>query len=392
MKLHPNLIPRFNIDYNSDDLIHGIETIFSNSNPEINTIIELFGKRNLFFINNGRSSLYVILKSLNFPKGSKIGVPLYSCTVVFDAIIKAGYDPCFIDIDISNYTLDPRDLEKKIDDIKAVVVIHTFGRPADMDEIKKAAKGIPIIEDCAHSLMSEYKGKKTGTIGNASFFSLAKYISAGGGGMIILNDDKFDNNIRKEITMLNSPTKLSEIRHTFYVYMYSILYHKPWFGGFAFQFGSLLENSMDINNKKIFKITKINNSDLKLFIRKLKTFYEKVELQRTNSFTLLNELKNTNLKLPYERKNTWCNYFLFPILFENKMKRDKASEDLKNMGVDTAKLFSLTPLIAKQNYDYKGDCPNAEDIADRVLIIPNYYSLSNIELLKIVSAIKKLEN
>jgi len=83
--------------------------------------------------------LYVILKALNLPKKSKIGVPLYSCTVVFDAIIKAGHVPYFLDVDLDTYTFSPHSLEEKVDELDAVVVIHTFGYPAKLDEIKMVA-------------------------------------------------------------------------------------------------------------------------------------------------------------------------------------------------------------------------------------------------------------
>jgi len=333
---------------------------------------------------------------LNLPKGSKIGVPLYSCTVVFDAIINAGHVPCFIDIDLDNYTMDPYDLEEKIDDLSAVVVIHTFGRPADMDKIKEIARDIPVIEDCAHSLLSEYKGRKTGTLGTASFFSLAKYISAGEGGMIILNNNKFKENFKKELALLNTPSILNELKHSSFLYVYSFFYHKPWFGLFAFSLGAYIENSIDIAGKRTFSTSKIWKSDLGLFLRKLEYFRKKVEMQRRNSKILLDELENTGLILPYERKDTWCNYFLFPILFERKEERDNAYEYLRNAGVDSAKLYSMTPLVARQFYGYKDDCSNTEEFVDRILTIPNYYSLTNKELMKISALLKntpyKLKN
>jgi len=390
MKFQPNLIPRFNLDYTFSDFIHGLKSIFSNKNLDLSNL-KAFSKCKVFFTNSGRTSLYIILRSLNLPKGSKIGVPLYSCTAVFDAIIKAGYIPSFIDIDFSNYTLDSQHLENKINDVSAVIVIHTFGRPTDMDNIKKIANGLPVIEDCAHSMLSEYKGEKTGTIGTASFFSLGKYISAGGGGMIILNDDKFENNFKKEIDLLNSPTMLSEIKHSLFVYIFSFLYHKPWFGSFAFHIGSAIDKKVDITDKNVFEATKIKKNDLNTFLKKIERFSEKVELQRKNTQILLDELQNTDLILPYERKGTKCNFFLFPILFSNKEKRDNAFVYLRNLDIDTAKLYTLTPTVAKQFYRYKGDCPNTEKFADRVLTIPNYYSLNDKELLNISNAIKKIE-
>jgi dTDP-4-amino-4,6-dideoxygalactose transaminase len=389
MKLIPSLIPRFNLDYGFNDFTYGIKSIYK-SVFDLERLEAIFGDRSFFFTNNGRSSLYVVLQALNLPKGSKVGVPLYSCTVVLDAIIKAGFIPCFIDIDLDNYTMDPENLEERIEDLSAVVVIHTFGRPADMYRVNKIAKDVPVIEDSAHSLLSEYKGEKTGTLGDASFFSFSKYISSGGGGLIILNNNEFEEDFLREVALLNAPPRLSEIKHSLFVYIYSFLYHKPWYGLFAFSLGSYIENSIDIAGKKTFKTGKIGKSDLSIFLRKLETFVEKVELQRRNSKILIEELENTGLVLPYERKDTWCNYFLFPILLDDKEGRSNACEYLRGNGVDTAKLWSMTPLVAKQFYGYKGDCPTTEKIVDRLLTIPNYYSLTDNELLKVASTVKKI--
>ena len=390
MKIQPNLIPRFNLDYNLGDLLFSLKSILWGSDLDFRTLEAQFG-RNIFFTSNGRAALYVILKALNLPKKSEVGVPLYSCTVVFDAIIKSGYVPYFIDINIDNYTLDPHDLEEKIEDLSAVVVIHTFGRPADMDEINEIADGIPVIEDCAHSLLSEYKGRITGTLGDASFFSFKKYISAGEGGMLILNDEEFIEDIQKEIGLLKEPSKINEIKHSFFTYIYSSLYHKPLYGLFAFPIGSYINTYIKIGTNREFPITKIRKSDLGIFLKKLEGFREKVELQRRNSWILIDELESTSLILPYEKEHTWCNYYLFPVRFRNKRERDKAHELLRDFGVDSAKLYSETPKEARKFYGYGGNCPNSETIADTVLVVPNYYTLSEDEMMRIAESIKKVE-
>jgi len=390
MRPIPSLIPRFNLDYGFKDFCYGIRSIFSGDEFDLEPLESIFGKKTFLFTNYGRSSLYVILKALNLPKGSKIGVPLYSCTVVFDAIVNAGHVPCFIDIGLDNYTMDPYDLEEKIDDLSAVVVIHTFGRPADMDEIRKIAGGKPVIEDCAHSLLSEYKGKKTGTLGDASFFSLEKYISAGEGGMIILNNSDLVDTVQREIGILDNCSALNEVKHSLIVYVRSFLYHKPWFGLFALPIGLAIKDKVDLMNNRGFRIAKIGKSDLGLMLKKISSFEKKVEAQRKNSQILLKELKDTSLILPYEEENTYCNYYLFPIRFENKKKRDLTCDILRNKGIDTAKLYSETPLKAKQYYGYTGDCPNTEKLADTLLIIPNYYTLSQNDLLKIIKRIKEV--
>ena len=391
MRPKPVLIPRFNLDYNFKDFCQGIRSVFRSDDFDLTPLELIFGKRSFFFTNYGRSSLYVILKALNLPKDSKIGVPLYSCTVVFDAIVKAGLVPCFIEID-GNYTLDPEDLKEKIDNLEAVVVIHTFGRPADMDRIRQITGDKPVIEDCAHSLLSEYKGKKTGTMGIASFFSLAKYISAGGGGMIILNDDELKENIQREIAFLDDFSDLNLIRNSLFAYVFSFLYHKPWYGMFAFSIGSYVESKVDFVGKKGFKSAKkIRKSNLGVFLRKLESFREKVEVQRKNSQILLSGLESTSLILPYEWGDTYCNYFLFPIRFNDKKERDSARDSLMNTGIDTSTLYNETPFKAKQYYGYTGNCSNTEKLSDTILIIPNYYTLSENELTKVAGSVKKVE-
>ena len=390
MRPNPNLIPRFNLDYNFKDFYYGIKAIFSDEKIDLKPLESIFGRKTFLFTNYGRSSLYVILQALNLPKGSKVGVPLYSCTVVFDAIIKAGFVPCFIDIDLNNYTIDPWDLEEKIEDLSAVVVIHTFGRPADMDRIKEVAGGKPVIEDCAHSLLSEYKGKITGTLGTASFFSLSKYISAGEGGMIILNDNELTEEVKK-IEILKGHSILGEIKHSLIVYARSFFYRKPWFGLFALSMGLFMEDKVDLMNKRVFEVSGIRKSDLRVFLKKISSFKRKVNIQRRNSFFLLEELGGTSLVLPHENKDTYCNYYLFPIRFENKKKRDMACDLLRRRGVDTAKLYSETPKEAGKFYGYGGNCPNSETIADTVLVVPNYYTLSEDEMMRVAESIKKVE-
>jgi len=154
--------------------------------------------------------------------------------------------------------------------------------------------------------------------------------------------------------------------------------------------GLSIEDKVDIMNKRGFEVAGIRKSDLGILLKKLVTFKRKVEMQRKNSFFLMGELKDTPLILPYEGKDTYCNYYLFPIRFENKENRDSASNFLRDKGIDTSKLYSETPLKAKRYYGYRGDCPNTEKLADTILAIPNHYTLKEKELLRIVKSVKEV--
>ncbi|MHC1755335.1 MAG: DegT/DnrJ/EryC1/StrS family aminotransferase [Methanosarcina sp.] len=383
IKPDPMLIPRFNIDYGMKDFMHSLTNLKTEADTK--QLTELFCNSSIGFTNSGRTSLYVILKALNLPANSNVGVPLYCCPSVFDAIIQAGHKPLFIDIDSDNYTVSPEHLEEKIDEIEAVIAIHTFGRPADLDKIQKIAGERPVIEDCAHALLSRYKGKLAGTIATAGFFSFrtGKYISAGEGGMVTTRDPELAENVKKEIQKLPELSGTEEIKHTIKTCARSTLYHRPWFGLVSLPLGSRIEDKVDLMNKYSFKTAKIRNADLQVVTKKLQNFQEKVEQQRKNSQYLIENLKGTDLKLPFETKDTYCNYYLFPVQVNEESERDKACESLRTKGIDTTKLFSKTPAIAKLNYGYKGDCPNTEKVANRILTIPNHYMLKKDELKKV---------
>lgn len=388
MICNPKLIPRFNVDYKTSDFFSAISNL--GTKPDISPIRELFSDVNISFTNSGRTSLFVILKALNLPEKAKIGVPLYSCPSVFEAIVVAGCTPVFIDIDISNYTLSPEDLQRKINKIDALVVIHTFGRPAEMDKILEIVGNKPLIEDCAHALLSKYKQKMVGTNATSAFFTFrtGKYISAGKGGMIITKDPDLAVRIDNQIESLHQPSIVDEIMHSTITYARSILYKRPWFGLISLPLGEKIENKFDLMNKHTFKIAQIQKTDLYVLTRKIKGFEKNVEEQRKNSLYLIQHLIDLDLKLPIELPNTYCNYYLFPIQLENRDQRDKISASFRKKGIDTTKLFSKTPYIATQKYGYKGDCQNTENLAERILTIPNFYVLNNKELDQIINNLK----
>ncbi len=140
------------------------------------------GVNHAISFNSGRSSLMAILDSLGLEKGSEILLQAFTCNAVPNPIIWAGLKPVYVDVNEQTFNIDPEDLRKKITlrqaqggHPRAVIVQHTFGLPAYMDEIIRICQenNLILIEDCAHSLGAEYRGKKVGTIGRISFFSFS---------------------------------------------------------------------------------------------------------------------------------------------------------------------------------------------------------------------------
>ncbi|WMW25437.1 DegT/DnrJ/EryC1/StrS family aminotransferase [Methanolobus sediminis] len=392
IKLNPGLIPRFNIDYGLKDLFYALLNLWKT--PDVSLIKGIFEDSDIYWTNSGRTSLYTILKALDLPEKARIGISLYTCPSDFDAIIQAGHVPVFLDIDLENLTVSTVDLAQKIDVLDAVVVVHIFGRPAEMDEILQICGDKPIIEDCAHSLLSTYKGNLTGTMGIAGFFSFrsGKYISAGEGGLIVTKEKELAEKIKSEVESYDTSSSLDEILHTFISFIRSFLYHRPWFGLFSFPFGSLIEKKVDVMNKYSFKKRRIRNSNLHVILKKMRGFRKVVDATRVNSYYLMDRMASLELKLPCEKPDSWCNYFLFPILFKDTCTRDKTAILLFENGIDNAKMFTKTPEIAKREYGYQGDCANTEFVSERILVVPHYHTLKETELDKIVKVIENAGN
>ena len=143
---------------------------------------------------SGTAAIHVALGACGVTVGDEvITSPITDMGTVI-GIIYQNAVPVFADLDPNSYNLDPKSVESKITDrTKAILVVHLAGAPADMDSIMEIAKrhNLKVIEDCAQSYLTRYKGKLCGTIGDVGCFSLNdfKQISAGDGGLLIMKDE-----------------------------------------------------------------------------------------------------------------------------------------------------------------------------------------------------------
>jgi len=162
---------------------------------------EWIGVNHCFTFESGRTGLYAILKSLNLSSDDEVLLQAYTCVAVVEPILWNNVKPVFVDIDSESLNTSGIDLEKKITSKSKVLIIqHTFGNPADLDELLKIAKkyNLFVIEDCAHAMGAEHKGKKVGTYGDASFFSFGrdKVISSVFGGIVMTNNETIAASLR----------------------------------------------------------------------------------------------------------------------------------------------------------------------------------------------------
>src|SRR3989338_8132918 len=382
------LIPRYNWDYKFPDFAKAFSAAWRHNSDSKGILESVFGQEPIL-TGSGRTSLYIILKSLELPEGSGVGVPLFCCPVVFEAIHEAGLVPVFIDINIDDYCISASDLQKKIDSISAIIVVHLFGHPANMDAISSICRSIPIVEDCAHALFSKYKGKSIGCLSTVSFFSFrsGKYISSGEGSAIFCQDPLLYKNINRFIEKLKEWKLLQEIFHCTATYIKSILYNKPWYGTIGYPVGRLLDQKLNLTSKTGIKLRKIAKGDLIILNDRIESFFEKVRKQRENAFFFM---KNLNLKggeLPYEKSDCQSNYYQFAIRFQNSSQRDFIADYLLRCGIDSAKYLDEIVDVSKIDYGYRGDCPNSEICSKTVLVVPNHYVLSDKDLNYIVKCL-----
>lgn len=144
-------------------------------------------------VNSNTSGLYSSIGACDIGPGDEVIVSPYTMTAGAIAPLIYGAVPVFADIDEDTFCLDPKSIEANINErTKAILLVHICGHPSEMDEIMAIAKkhNLKVIEDCAQSPMSVYKGKFVGGIGDVGVFSLNyhKHIHTGEGGMIVTND------------------------------------------------------------------------------------------------------------------------------------------------------------------------------------------------------------
>ena len=143
---------------------------------------------------NGTAALHIAISSLGIGPGDEVIVPSYSFIASSFSIVQAGAIPVFADV-TDDHTIDPEAVAKLITPrTKGIVVVHLYGVVADMGPILKIAKEhhLKVIEDCAQCFGGEYRGIKTGVIGDAGCFSFcqSKHFTTGGeGGMVVTNDE-----------------------------------------------------------------------------------------------------------------------------------------------------------------------------------------------------------
>ncbi len=355
------------------------------------------GLKYAFSFASGRMSLYAILKSLGIGRDDEVILPAYNCVVCPNAILYTGAKPIYVDIDKETFNIDPKKIEEKITKkTKAIMVQHTFGFPCDMDKIQKISNKhhIPIIEDCAHALGGEYKGKKLGSIGIASFFSSdhTKIISTSTGGMVLTDDEELAKKIKKIYMQSPFLPKLTILRVLFTFISENFLWnpHLAFIGRWIVALFWKFPFFFFLDENKIQRPTnypypaRLSNIQAKIGIRQMEkleiniSFRRKISKEYDKIFDLYKEQfeNNTNTK-----KHTFLRYtFLINDLENIKYFRNKYRKYVYLGDWFNSISHGRTDSLDKINYTIR-DCPIAEYVSRHNVNLPTHQKINDTKIM-----------
>lgn len=305
---------------------------------------------------NGFDALYLLMKAYGIKGGDEVIIPSNTFIATALAVTHAGAVPVFVEPRIDHYTIDVSKIEEKITKkTKAIVPVHLYGQTCDMDEICSIAKrhGLFVIEDAAQAHGAIYKGKKAGSIGNASAFSFypGKNLGAMGDGGAITTDDK---EIAKKVRALSN-------------YGSDFKYHHIYQG---------INSRLDELQAAILSV-------------KLKRLDYWNHCRQTIAERYLNGIENQKIIKPIVEKDRIHVWHIFALRVEN---RDELKLYLNAKGIETCIHYPV-PIHLQKGYEdlgiNKGELQIAETISNTELSIPMYYGMKSEQIDYIIETLNQ---
>lgn len=304
---------------------------------------------------NGTIALHLALLGLGIKKGDEVILPTLTYIASANAVTYTGAKPVFADSLYNTWQIDPDDVRKKITKrTKAIMPVHLYGLPSNMDEIRKIAKknNLMIIEDCAEAFGTKLNRTHVGNFGNIAAFSFFgnKTITTGEGGMVGTND----KNMFKLILRLKGQ---GLARHR--EYWHDIVGYNYRMTNICAAIGlAQLERAEKIIKKK----------------RLIARWYHE-------------NLSSLELEFHNEINDTFHSHWMVNILVRNPGNRNKLRKFLSNSGIETRPIFY--PIHSMPIYRRKGQkFPVAEDISSRGITLPSYPDLTKKDVNYICKTIK----
>jgi dTDP-4-amino-4,6-dideoxygalactose transaminase len=358
-----------------DEVVASLKSGWLGTGPKVHKFEEMFsdykGVKFAMALNSCTASLHLSMLTIGLQPGDEVIVPTMTFASTANAVIHAGGKPVLVDCDRNSMNITAEEIEKKISKrTKAIIPVHFAGRPCEMDEIMDLANkyNLKVIEDCAHVIEGEYKGRKTGTFGDIGCFSfyVTKNIITGEGGMAITDNEEYANKIK--VLGLHGMSKDAWKRFSDEGYKhYQVVY-----AGFKY-------NMMDIQAALgIHQLPRIDE-------------YWK---RREEIWNKYNEaFRGLHLFLPAAIpdyiKHSYHLYILCLDIDNLGISRDEFLNEMtkRNIGVGVHYIaIHLHPYYQKEFGYRRGDFPNAEWISDRTVSIPLSAKISNRDVEDVIEA------
>jgi dTDP-4-amino-4,6-dideoxygalactose transaminase len=397
-------IPRHYLSIESREVLKAIKLIFKERKYKIidefeNRFLRYIGTKYAIAVSSARIALYLILKALSIEKGKEVILSTYTDIIVPSVISAVGAKPVFVDIDEDTYNINPNKIEEKINKkTSAILPIHLYGNPCDMDEIMKIAKehDLYVIEDAAHALGAEYKGRKVGSIGDVGYFSfsIGKNITTGGGGMITTDDTELVSKIKKEVEKY--PLNISRcFKNLSFTFVTKIATSKLIFDFFTYPIIYILNEFNYPLIEKLFKRDQFKPSKYKtrftaiqaaIGIEQLKKIDELNNKRRDNAQFLMKMLRNLEVKVPKETNKGKHVFLKYTIRIKD---RDRIRKMLIRKGIDTSVDYNYT---CSQLFKIRESYPIAQKVSKEVLNLPVNPNIGKKEMLGIYHSLKSVLN
>jgi dTDP-4-amino-4,6-dideoxygalactose transaminase len=364
-------IPLFKLNFGEEEIEAVAETIRSkwiSTGPKCveleQMFIDMFGVKHAISVSNCTNALHLAMIVNEIGIGDEVICPSLTFAASVNCIRYVGATPVFCDIEgIDDMNISPKKIEQLISPkTKAIVVVHMAGFPADMDAIMDSAErhNLKVIEDTCHAPLSEYKGKKLGTIGSVGCFSFFsnKNISTGEGGMIITNDEA----IAKRCRLLRSHgmTTMSYQRAKGHATTYDIV---------------------DLGHN--FRMDDIRASIGIVQLKKLKD--DLIERQRVRRLYLENLSNIDHVIIPFAKNTEFVTNYIMPIVMENSTikKREALRNFMHSRGIQTSNHY---PALHKFSIykEYPADLPITDYVCDNEITLPMYGSISEADVKYII--------
>lgn len=357
-----------------ESVISVLKSDFLTTGPNIQEfekkVADFVGAKYAVAVSNGTAALHAACAAAEISDGDEVITTPITFAASANCVRYCRGIPVFADIDPKTYNISPKEIEKKISEkTKAIIAVHFAGQPCEMDEIWAIAKkyDLTVIEDAAHALGANYKGKRIGALSDFTTFSFhpVKHITTGEGGMILTNDKKLYEKLK--------------LFRTHGITREEALLEK--------NDGSWYYEQLDLGFN--YRITDIQCALGISQMDKLPAFLERrkeIAKRYDEAFESC-----VNLETPIQKTGCESAYHLYVVRVKNG-KRKKVFDELRAAGIGVNVHYIpiyMFPYYQKIGY---GDicCPNAEDYYEECISLPIYPALTSEEQEYVISKMLEL--